>query len=232
MGLFLSGLVWITYLGIEPYIRRFSADALIGWQRLLAGNWRDPRVGRDVMIGVAAGTAMTLAYAVHNLLPPLMGQPEPMPAMPDPTVMLSARYAVARILAEVQDAMSSAMLGLGGFVALRIWLKNRWLAAAVAVICYAGVVMNGMFSPGSPAADVIVGLVITAAFVGVIGWAGLLTAIATLATHFMLLRAPLTTDLSSWRSTPTFVFMGTILLLGLGGCYLAARPHAPLTRAS
>jgi serine/threonine-protein kinase len=222
-------LVWLTYLGVEPYIRRFSADALIGWQRLIAGNWRDPRVGRDIMIGVSVGVAMTLVYAVHNLLPPLMGQPEPMPATPDPTVLISARYAIARVFAQVQDALSSSMLGLGGVVALRIWLKNRWVAAAVAVICYAGVVMNGMFSPGSPQADVLLGVIITAGFVAVLGWAGLLTAIATLATHFILLRAPLTTDRSSGRATPPLVFVGAVLLFGLGGCYIAAR--RPATRS-
>jgi hypothetical protein len=132
---------------------------------------------------------------------------------------------------QMQDAMSSALLGLGGFVALRIWLKNRWIAAAVSVVLYAGVVMNGMFSPGSPAADLIVGLLITTAFVAVIGWAGLLTAIATLAVHFILLRAPLTTDFASWRFEPTLVPLGVVLLLGLGGCYVAARPPRERARA-
>jgi hypothetical protein len=58
----------------------------------------------------------------------------------------------------------------------------------------------------------------------VLGWAGLLTAISTLATHFILMRAPLTADLSSWRAPTGFVFLGAVLLLGLGGCYIAARP--------
>jgi hypothetical protein len=116
------------------------------------------------------------------------------------------------------------MLGLGGFVALRIWLKRRWLAAAAALVLYAGVVMNGMFPPGSPAVDLVFGLIITAAFVGVLGWAGLLTAIATLSTHFILLRAPLTTDVSSWRAPTGFVFLAAVLLLGLGGCYIAMHP--------
>jgi hypothetical protein len=116
------------------------------------------------------------------------------------------------------------MLGLGGFVALRIWLKHRVLAAAIAVVLYVGVVMNGMFSPGSPVVDLVFGLIITTAFVGVLGWAGLLTAIATLATHFILLRAPLTADLSGWRAPTGFVFLGGVLLFGLAGCYIAARP--------
>ena len=223
-ALFNAALVWLTYLGVEPYIRRFSADALIGWQRLIAGSWQDPRVGRDVMVGVAAGLGMTLLFASHNLIPRLLGQAEPMPVLPDPSMLLSVRDGLAKVLTQMQDAMSSALLGLGGFVALRIWLKHRWLAAAVAIVLYAGVVMNGMFSPGSPAADLIVGLLITTAFVALICWAGLLTAIATLAVHFILLRAPLTTDAGSWRFEPTLVALGAVLLLGLGGCYVAARP--------
>jgi serine/threonine-protein kinase len=224
VGLFNAALVWLAYLGVEPYVRRFSADTLIGWSRLIAGNWRDPRVGRDIAIGVVVGLAMTVVFAAHNLVPPLLGRPEPMPFVPDPTPLLSVRYALARILAQLQDAMTSAMLGLGGFVVLRIWLKNRWAAAATAVVLSAGVVMNGMFSPGSPAVDLVFGLIITGAFVGVLGWAGLLTAIATLATHFILLRAPLTADLSSWRAPTMYIFLGSVLLLGLGGCYVAAVP--------
>ena len=69
-----------------------------------------------------------------------------------------------------------------------------------------------------------IGAPLTAAFVGVIGWAGLLTAISTLATHFVLLRAPLTADLSSWRAPTTYIFLGVVLALGVGGCYVAANP--------
>src|SRR4051812_1837973 len=232
MALFNAAVVWLSYLGVEPYVRRFSADALIGWSRLIAGNWRDARVGRDIMIGVAVGIAMTVVYAVHNLLPLLAGRPEPMPATPDPTVLLSVRYAMAKVLTQMQDALTSAMLGLGGFVALRIWLKRRWLAAVAAVICYTGVVMNGMFSPGSPILDLALGATITAAFVGVLGWAGLLTAVATLATHFILLRAPLTTDFSSWRAGPGLVFLGVVLVFGLGGCYLASRAPGDLSHGA
>jgi serine/threonine-protein kinase len=223
-ALFQSAVLWLAYLGVEPYVRRFSADALIGWSRLVAGSWRDPRVARDIMTGVVVGIAMTLAYAVHNLIPPLFGQPEPMPVGIDSTLLVSSQYALAKVLTQLQDATTSAMLGLGGLVALRIWLKNRWLAAAVAVVAYAGVVMNGMFSPGAPAVDLAIGVLITAGFVAVLGWAGLLTAIAALATHFILLRSPMTTDLASWRAGSGLVFLGSVLVIGLGSCYLATRP--------
>jgi serine/threonine-protein kinase len=223
IALFNAGVLWLTYLGLEPYVRRFSPDSLIGWTRLVAGGWRDPRVGRDVMIGVAAGLVMTVVFAVHNLLPPLFGLPEPMPVLTDPSSVMSARFALAGLVNNIQNALTSGMLGIGGFVAFRILTKRRWAAALIAVVVFSAVVINGMFSPGPPAIDLTLGLLITIGFVAVIGWAGLLATIATLATHFILLRAPMTTDLSLWWAPTGLIYIGFVLALGLGGCYLAAQ---------
>ena len=51
-GAFNGGMMWIYYLAIEPYARRFWPDALLGWTRLLSGHIRDPRVGRELLIGL------------------------------------------------------------------------------------------------------------------------------------------------------------------------------------
>jgi protein kinase-like protein len=229
-ALFQAGLLWLTYLGLEPYIRRFSPDSLVGWTRLVAGSWRDPRVGRDLIIGISAGMAMTVVYAIHNLIPPLLGRPEPMPVSGSVDYLISLRHVVANVLHQAENAISSAMLGVAGFVALRIVLKGRWAAAAAATIIFVWVVLEGMFSPGMPALDFILGLVITGIFVAVIGWVGLLATMVTLLTHFLLLRTPLTTDLSSWRGPAAIVSLVVILALGLGGCYLASRAASPAAR--
>jgi predicted Ser/Thr protein kinase len=221
-GLFNAGVVWLAYLGLEPYVRRFSPDSLIGWTRLIAGGWRDPRVGRDVTIGVAVGLAMTLAYAVHDLLPPLFGLPEPIPIPMDPNMFLSLRHVFASLFNQAQNALTSGMLGIGGFVAFRILLKRRWAAALAAIVCFAPVVINGMFTPGLPLLDLALGGVIVTLFVVVIGWAGLLATVAALLTHFLLLRAPLTTDLGSWRGPTTIVILLAIVGLGLGGALIGA----------
>jgi hypothetical protein len=228
-ALFNAGLLWLTYLGLEPYVRRFSPDSLVGWTRLVAGSWRDPRVGRDVLIGVSAGLLMTIVFGIHNLLPPLFGRPEPMPVEGYADQLMSIRFVLAQILHQAQNAITSGMLGIGGFVALRILLKRRWAAAIAATTCFVWVVLEGMFSPGIPALDFIMGLVITAGFVAVIGWGGLLATVVTLMTHFLLLRAPLTTDLASWRATASLAYLAAVLAIGLGGCYLAARPAARAT---
>jgi hypothetical protein len=175
------------------------------------------------MIGVAAGLFMTTVFAAHNLIPPLFGQPEPMPVNSDPASVASARVALAALAGDVQNALTSAMLGIGGFVAFRIVTRRVWAAALIAIAVFAPVVINGMFSPASPFVDLALGLIITATFVAVIGWAGLLATIATLATHFVLLRAPLTTDLSAWWATTGLIYLSAVLMLGLAGSYLAAR---------
>jgi hypothetical protein len=65
-ALFWGGAVWMLYLALEPYVRRYWPQAIISWTRVLAGRWRDPLVGRDVVLGVSM--ASSWAWARHPLL--------------------------------------------------------------------------------------------------------------------------------------------------------------------
>ena len=44
-------LLWLFYLAIEPYVRRWWPHRIISWSRLLAGDFRDPLIGRALLIG-------------------------------------------------------------------------------------------------------------------------------------------------------------------------------------
>ncbi len=61
-ALFISGGVWILYLGLEPYVRRHWPQALISWTRLSSGRIRDPLVGRDVLFGAVLGVSWCLIF--------------------------------------------------------------------------------------------------------------------------------------------------------------------------
>jgi len=50
------GLAYVFYLAIEPYARRLWPGMLVSWVRVLEGRFRDPLVGRDLLIGCAAGS--------------------------------------------------------------------------------------------------------------------------------------------------------------------------------
>lgn len=227
-----AAMLWFSYLGLEPYIRRFSPDSLIGWTRALNGRWRDPQVASDVLVGICAGLGMTLFYGVHNLIPPLLGQPEPMPLEPaDLTPSLGLRFVIAYVLSTLGRALGSGMLAVAGVITILILLKRKWAAHVVSSLLFVWVVIAGMFSPGTPMLDIAIGLAIIGIWTGVILYGGLLATVAALSTHFLLLRAPLTTDFSSWRATPGITYMLVIGSAGVVAAYLAWRA-APSFRSA
>ena len=221
-GLFDAGVLWLTYLGLEPYVRRYSPDSLLGWTKLVAGHWRDPRVGVDLIVGVSAGLAMTLLYAVHNALPPLVGFAEPMPLISNAQALNGLRHIFSAIAFQLTDAVNSGMLGVAGVVGFVLLLRNRaachgWRQSSASrrsssTGC-SPAARRASTSPSAPGSSTIYVLTIVRA--------GLLSAVAALFTHFVLLRAPITTDFSSWHATTGLWHAGIVLALGLGACYYA-----------
>jgi hypothetical protein len=165
---------------------------------------------------------MTMFYAVHNLIPPLFGRPEPMPLHPgDLDSMLGVRFVIARMLSTAGKAIGSGMLAVAGVVTLLIFLKRKPLTHAVSSAIFVWAVINDMFNPGTPLLDVAIGLGIIVIWTGVILYGGLLATVAALVTHFILLRGSITTDLSSWRATPGLTYLLVIGGVGLAAAYLA-----------
>jgi tRNA A-37 threonylcarbamoyl transferase component Bud32 len=220
-ALFNGAVLWMTYLGLEPYVRRSSPDSLIGWTRLIGGNWRDPHVGKDVLVGISAGLAMTLLFALYYLLPPLLGWLEPMPVISDLRPFSGLRHLLSHLLGQVTSAFTSGMLGTVGIAALLILLKRTWLAVVATVIWFTPVVVQGMFNPGYPVFQIVLGVAIISIFIGVVIRFGLLAAIAALATHFILLSAPLTADFNTWRGPVSLWHVAVIAAAGAFACYAA-----------
>jgi hypothetical protein len=65
---FNGGICWVYYLAVEPYGRRFWPDALLGWTRLWSGRLRDPRVGRELLIGMTFGALSLFVVEVPKML--------------------------------------------------------------------------------------------------------------------------------------------------------------------
>ncbi len=50
-----SFVVGILYIALEPFVRRSWPEMLISWSRLMSGDFRNPMVGRDVLVGGLMG---------------------------------------------------------------------------------------------------------------------------------------------------------------------------------
>lgn len=59
----MSLLAWVGYLAVEPYVRRTWPRVMVSWQRLLNGRLSDPLIGRDLLLGILAGSAFNLINA-------------------------------------------------------------------------------------------------------------------------------------------------------------------------
>jgi hypothetical protein len=52
--------IWMFYLAVEPYVRRFWPGTLVAWSRVVEGRFRDPMVGRHILLGAMAGLGFTV----------------------------------------------------------------------------------------------------------------------------------------------------------------------------
>ncbi|HHN75153.1 MAG TPA: serine/threonine protein kinase [Acidobacteria bacterium] len=74
-ALFIAGITWLLYVALEPGVRRRWASLMVGWLRLRSGNLSDPRVGLEVLAGVALGSIGPLLHQCARTLGTTLGQP-------------------------------------------------------------------------------------------------------------------------------------------------------------
>ena len=105
--LWAAGMLWLLYLALEPYVRRFWPATLVSWSRLMARQWRDPLVGRDILFGVALG-ALIPVLGCRRLLRSPLGYPVP-PRVPDWRLLGTAAVAGATLNQVVQRRAQRAL---------------------------------------------------------------------------------------------------------------------------
>ena len=129
--LLLAAAVWILYLAIEPYIRRHWPDMLVSWTRLLAGRWRDPLVGRDVLLGTALGALAAMAIPfVRTIVLRWLGLP-PLPpyGAEGLDVTLGLRYVLTSLEGIAVGTLAQAMFLVLVLMVFRLVLRRDALAA-------------------------------------------------------------------------------------------------------
>jgi hypothetical protein len=73
LPLFIATLTWIFYIALEPFLRRRWSELLISWSRLMAGDFRDPLVGRDILVGGLLGLCAAAVEYLTILIPQWSG---------------------------------------------------------------------------------------------------------------------------------------------------------------
>ncbi len=145
-----STTVWLLYVGLEPYVRRRWPQVLIGWSRLLSGRFRDPLVGRDVLIGGATAILVGAVDRVSDVILASAGAPPDAPASGGLVTLLGARYLLGSLLDITATWFALFLLFM--LFSLRVVLRSEWLAViALLVIFSVPNLLNTApgFTPGS-----------------------------------------------------------------------------------
>lgn len=174
--------------------------------RLLAGRWRDPRVGSDALIGVAGGVVFAAGYLILLELPSWLGLPK------------NPRYVMAFVTAPLSDppfllghaTTRATTVFFASFLLFRV-LRKPWLGFAATVVVATAFLAN--YSTDSP-------LVYYAgcSLLGVYGIFlllrfGLLTGIVAIFTHYFVCRSLVTWDLTTWYGWGTLLHLGVLFAL-------------------
>jgi serine/threonine-protein kinase len=137
------GFTWLFYLALEPFVRRMSPDLLIGWARLLGGQLRDPRVGRDVLIGLVTGVLFVALTSATDLLAVFRGTSETLyPRAASLTHLLGIRYPIASVVRVIPNALQTAMVVAFLYVLVLAIVRRQWLAWTIMVVTFACVIFS------------------------------------------------------------------------------------------
>jgi len=218
-ALYWAGLCWLSYLALEPFARRLWPQTLISWGRLLAGRVRDPRVGRDLLIGTLAGTAWFVLFALARLAPGWLGQPPPVPYWDwwIPSTFISGFW-LGNFLADIAYAIRNGLFFWLLFLILfRAVFRKPWLAIGLYVLTLAA--LKGPLDGLSAASWLCVAGAQALGVAVLVRWGVL--AVVTMTFVAYTLEFPITGDFSAWYARDGLLALSSILVLAGYGCWTA-----------
>jgi hypothetical protein len=128
-----------------------SADlqvCLISWSRLLAGRYRDPLVGRDLLIGIAVGVALATVWPATLMASLARNGRGAIFAGQDASLLLGWRQAWAYVVLPYVEIIQGLFL-LYLMTAARFILKRGWLALLAVAAVNTSVDLMFVFSTGA-----------------------------------------------------------------------------------
>ena len=223
-SLFSGGLLVVMHLAVEPAVRRYWPDGVLGWTRLLRGRFRDARVGRDVLAGLATGAALQLLITARDPLQWALGAHYPAASFGSPRYFEGSRYVLGFFTSlMVFQAIFSAMWCIFTIVGLKRLLKRMWLAGIAATVLFMFIAARGLFvdTPGILWINVAVALMVAGIIAALAVRMGLLATAACFFASFAISATPWTLDTGTWYSPPAALAFAILAALAIFAGYAA-----------
>jgi serine/threonine-protein kinase len=214
-----SSLFWscfggVLYLALEPYLRRRWPQRIISWNRLLAGDLRDPMIGRDILIGGALGSLGVMLMHFRMTIPMWLGLNPGMPDLIDGFgTSLEGIGAFARLLSnQVSASLLQTFMIVFLLLFLSLLLRKDWLGIAVGSVIISSLFMAMVIGSNHP-----IGVAMIVICGGIFIYAGVRFGPVALLFCLMFFHLwvffPITTELNKWYAS--VFLMDLVFLLGL-----------------
>jgi serine/threonine-protein kinase len=219
-ALFLSGSMWIFYMAIEPWVRRQWPKSIVSWSRLLTGSWRDPVVGRDILLGVALGVVWILVFQIRYIPIMHMGG---VPAIGSTDALVGGRVALGAWLRQWPQSIQTTLIFFLVFCGLKAILRKEWIAAIVFVAIFA--LPRGL-TGNYVAIELPSQILVYAIALLIVIRFGLVPLAVAIFTIDMMQGVPFSADFSAWYMTTSILALLSVLVLAGWGFYhsLGGRP--------
>ncbi len=219
------GIVWVFYIALEPYARRLWPEMLVSWVRLFGGRFRDPLVGRDLLVGTVLGVTLPVTSRLGRWVPGLLHQA---PFPPETNLwgfesLRGFRHTCAAMAGVHTDSVLGFMIPIVLFLVLRVLTRRTWVGLAIVTG------LGGIgFYPGSGSAIVFAGFfLINAVMVWIVLFRfGLLSVLMGMSIADQLTALPVTFDLSAWYAAaglPSLLVIVALAAWAFRAC-VAGRP--------
>jgi len=189
-------------------VRRHWPDTLISWSRMLAGKFKDPVFGRDVLLGTLFGLLAAMTDQLQPLVEAGLGKPPTQPFGFSHSYALDGlRGSIATVLFQAAFSFSNALLVFFLFFIFRLLFKREWLAAVLLALLFC--------IPSLGAQNPLIDALFTAPFIVAYLWIlerfGLVALTVLYFVNQLADQMPLTTPLTAWYTEGALLGMVVIV---------------------
>jgi serine/threonine-protein kinase len=220
VNLLVAACLWIFYIALEPAVRRRWPGLMVASTRLLGGSWRDPLVGREVLIGSAASACRVVIERVGIALPAWLGRADELPNERTVGYTFADGFLPTGLLEPVGWAIFDVLAMLFFYLLIRTLLRRDWLAAVVVTLLLA---MPTFLSAENPAIRGTAAVLGIGLLVGVMTRVGVIAGIAFFCVDNIFLMYPMTFDFSAWYSKVGLIALAWATAIALFGFFVSIR---------
>jgi hypothetical protein len=226
-ALFGGAFFYVVYLALEPFVRKRWPHRIISWSRLLSGDFRDPMVGRDILIGAVFGIGIAGWQISFYFIRQRLGDRTVRPAWEPGVENLGIGNFVAAFSNQISTPLLNSLQLLFLVLLLALIFRHDWLGFVVGWLLFmsALALLWGGTPPDWLSAAITAGLITF-----VLYRFGLLATVFAIFYIHLYINFPVTANLTAWYAKSFVVGLLIILTITIYAFYTSLAGQTVFSR--